>query len=399
MWQRRLKLGTYFRISVYVHWSFAFLVAYAGYAGLQDGPIGAAFAITVLFGMFVCVTLHEYGHALTARRFGIETLDITLFPIGGVARLMKIPRIPWQELLVAVAGPAVNVAIIVLLGSLVFWVPGLEIAWPARLLSDDQALEQFIEATNQPSWIGYWFLMLLVNTALIVFNMIPAFPMDGGRVLRSILAMGFEYRRATRIASNIGLVCAALMALAAFYFEIPTPGLIAIFICYAGLSEARQVDTIEPLRYLTVADVMIHSPPRVSMDHPVSDLLPQLRYCATTALPVVGPEEIVVGMLTLSQLTAAVQKDASLVNHAEGRTAGELARHDLPILTSEESLESVLTSGLGRNRQFAVADAEGRLIGLLDLDSLRSRAELGRTEKIAFSQTAAPHRPSENALR
>ena len=111
MWQKRLKLGTYFRIGVYVHWTLSFLVAYAAYEGYQGGLVGSAYFVLLLCGMLLCVTLHEYGHALTARRFGVETVDITLFPIGGVARLAKIPRVPWQEFLVATAGPAVNVVI------------------------------------------------------------------------------------------------------------------------------------------------------------------------------------------------------------------------------------------------------------------------------------------------
>ena len=210
MWQRRLKLGTYFRIGVYVHWSFGLLVAYVGYSGYQDGIIGAVFGIALLLGMFFCVTLHEYGHALTARRFGIETLDITLFPIGGVARLMKIPRIPWQEFLVAVAGPAVNVAILLTLGTALFFVPGLGMPASDQIWTE-AGQEQISQAIDSPTLLGYLLFMMVVNTVLVVFNMIPAFPMDGGRVLRSVLAMGLEYRRATRIASMVGVVCALCM--------------------------------------------------------------------------------------------------------------------------------------------------------------------------------------------
>lgn len=371
MWRRRLKLGTYFRISVYVHWSFALLVAYAGYEGYQDGILGTLFGVALLLGMFLCVTLHEYGHALTARRFGIETLDITLFPIGGVARLMKIPRIPWQELLVAVAGPAVNVVILMILGMTLLLIPGLGFPSLAALLTDPAAVDRVVESLNTPTVLGYLLFMMLANTALVLFNMIPAFPMDGGRVLRSVLAMGIEYRRATRIASYIGVVCAVLMGYLALSNGAVTAGLIAVFICYAGLSEARQVDTIEPLRDLTVSDAMIHQPPYLTIDTQLGELLHCLRSCPTTSVPVIGPEGIVTGILSMEDVSAAARSGAS-----PETTVGQMARHDRPILSPDETLESVVTRPLDGCRQFAVSDHHGRLVGLLDLDTLRIRAGL-----------------------
>lgn len=371
MWQRRLKLGTYFRIGVYVHWSFAFLVAYVGFAGYQDGLLGAAFGISLLLGMFLCVTLHEYGHALMARRFGIETMDITLFPIGGVARLMQIPRVPWQEFLVAVAGPAVNVVIVTILGTILFSVPQVGLPSLTELATDPDAAEAIYIAMNSPSVLGYLLSMLLVNTALILFNMIPAFPMDGGRVLRSILAMGLEYRRATRIAAYIGVVCAVLMFTAAIYNEVVTAGLIAVFICYAGLSEARQVEEMEPLRNLAVGDAMIFDTPYLGIDTPVAEFLQHHLLAPSKAVPVVDDRGVVVGMLLMADAMNALQH-----GHHCDVTAGQLLRADVPILSPHESLESVVSRPIAGRRQFAVADERGRLIGLLDLDTLRIRAEL-----------------------
>lgn len=371
MWQRRLKLGTYFRIGVYVHWSFAFLVAYVGYAGYQDGITGTAFGISLLFGMFLCVTLHEYGHALTARRFGIETLDITLFPIGGVARLMKIPRIPWQEFLVAVAGPAVNVVILMVLAAVLLLVPALGLPPLGQLLTEAEAQERLLDALNAPTLLSYLLSLVMVNSALILFNMIPAFPMDGGRVLRSVLAMGIEYRRATRIASYIGVCCAMGMLSLAMYHEAPIPGFIAVFICYAGLAEARQVSVVEPVRDLVVRDAMIHDPPFLTIDMQLDEVLHYLRSCPTTAVPVVGPEGIVTGILRMKDVSAAIQSGAD-----SATTVGQIARHDAPIWSPEEPLESIVTQPLDGHRQFAVAGLDGRLVGLLDLDTLRVRAEL-----------------------
>lgn len=370
MWQRRLKLGTYFRIGVYVHWSFGLLVAYVAYTGYQDGIVGMLFGIGLLLGMFLCVTLHEYGHALTARRFGIETLDITLFPIGGVARLMKIPRVPWQELLVAIAGPAVNILILLTIGLALLFVPGLGMPGRGEILTE-QGQEQIFLALDSPTLLGYLLFMMVVNTVLVLFNMIPAFPMDGGRVLRSILAMGLEYRRATRIASWVGVGCALCMFSLAMYHGRPMPGLIAIFICYAGLAEARQVDAIEPLRHLTVRDAMDHRPPSLSIDMPLGNLVESMRANPLPAVPVVGPEGKVAGILRMDDVSAAIRAGADSFT-----TVGMVARHDAPILSPDESLDSLVMRPLEGHRQFAVADQQGRLVGLLDLNTLRVRAEL-----------------------
>ncbi|KAA5540262.1 CBS domain-containing protein [Roseiconus nitratireducens] len=371
MWQRRLNLGTYFRISVYVHWTFSLLVAYVAYAGYQDGVTGMFYSVLLLLAMFLCVTLHEYGHALTARRFGIETLDITLFPIGGVARLMKIPRVPWQELLVAVAGPAVNVVIILLIATLLIATAGFGLPGFADVLENDQAAQRLEDALNAPSLLGFTVSIALVNLALVLFNMIPAFPMDGGRVLRSLLAMVVEYRLATRVASTIGIACALVMAALALYFGHPTAGLVAAFICYAGLAEAKQVDVIEPLRDLSVSDAMIHHPPRISIDVMLGELVEHLRSCPAPAIPVVAPGEVVTGMIRMEDVAVAVRSGAPA-----SLTVGQLADHDVPILSPEDPLEVVLTQSLAGRRQLPVADAAGRLVGLLDLDSVRARSGL-----------------------
>ncbi|MCC9603114.1 site-2 protease family protein [Stieleria sp. JC731] len=371
MWHQRLNLGTYFRIGVHVHWSFALLVAYIGYAGFQDGLVGTLFSIAVLLGMFFCVTLHEYGHALMARRFGIETLDITLFPIGGVARLMKIPRVPWQEFLVAVAGPAVNVAILVVLFTIWILLPDTVLPSPWLIFSSEVAEAQFAEAFNSLSWKGYMIAMIMVNSVLILFNMIPAFPMDGGRVLRSVLAMLLEYRKATRIASNIGIVCAVLMAIFAIQYQAYPAGLVAIFICYAGITEARHVDVVEPLRGYSVAEGMIVEPPTLLASMPLEQLIEWTKRSVTRCIPVVDEANFTVGMITISDVV-----DARRRNLDPATTCGELARHDIPVLPPYEALDSLVPTLPPRYRQFPVTDFDGRLLGLLDLDSVQDRLGL-----------------------
>src|SRR5688500_12655878 len=154
------------------------------------------FAIAQLLAVFLCVTLHEYGHSLAARRYGVETVDITLLPIGGVARLKRIPRIPIQEFVIAVAGPAVNVVIAVVIAGILSFVLGVR---SLQLLTLDMMglAPREIDLDLSPPLIAYAMDSLLISFAiflvainvwLVLFNMVPAFPMDGGRVLRSILA-------------------------------------------------------------------------------------------------------------------------------------------------------------------------------------------------------------------
>ncbi|MFG0261780.1 MAG: site-2 protease family protein [Novipirellula sp. JB048] len=378
MLERRLKLGRFLGIEVYVHWTFALLVAYVAFETRSEGPLGIAFGMAQLFAVFFCVTLHEYGHALAARRFGIPTLDITLLPIGGVARLQRMPRIAWQELVVAVAGPAVNVVIATLLLSGFYLFGGIEIL--AEILDIFVGPRPSLEAAPidaeisvAPSLLSFGVILLAVNIMLVLFNMVPAFPMDGGRVLRSVLAMVTPYRRATFLASRIGLACAILMAMIGVYFYTPGPVLVAMFIAYAGLSEARQVDVMESVRGLTVANVMTQSPMSIPMDASLDEIAKRWESTPAASLPVTAPGDIVIGVLRIKALLEAIQ--SNLNPHT---TAGEIADHNAPFALEYETLESAILRTGPRYRQCPVVDAEGCLAGWLDMDSMLVRGSLRR---------------------
>src|SRR5919197_213210 len=182
-----LTLGRFGPTTLRVHLTFFLLLAWIGFAAWQKGGAPAATAsvlfITLIFG---CVVLHEFGHILMARRFGIETPDVTLYPIGGVARMARMPEKPTQELAVAIAGPLVNVAIAFVL---FLFLPPIE---PDDLSRIEDPRVSFIAR------------LAAVNVFLVLFNMIPAFPMDGGRVLRALLAIKLGRARATQIAASLG---------------------------------------------------------------------------------------------------------------------------------------------------------------------------------------------------
>ncbi len=371
MLNRRLKLGTFWGIGLYVHWTFALLLGFVAFQTIEDGAVAVAFSLTIVLGVFFCVTLHEYGHALAARQFGIPTIDITLLPIGGVARLQRMPRIPWQELVVAVAGPAVNVVIASVL-AIGLVVSGLFTEILATIDSQGDADGALFGPVSISQFVFY---MMAVNATLVIFNMIPAFPMDGGRVLRSLMAMVMDYRKATVVASRIGLVCAGLMVLITLSSGSPNPILlmIAVFIGFAGMSEARQVNVIESVRGLRVMDVMVHSQVSLPIDMPLEEIARRWQSSGETAMPVLSPFGTVVGMIRLEDVCNAVAN-----GQASSVTAGQLIDHESSAGTvaMDDSLESVVQHIGNRGRQLAVVDHDGRLVGILDLNSMLPRGKL-----------------------
>jgi Zn-dependent protease len=392
---RRLKLGKYLGIDLYVHWTFGLVIAYVAFASSATGTEGMAFAVAQLLGVFLCVTLHEYGHAMAAREFGIATADITLLPIGGVARLKQMPRIPWQELIVAVAGPAVNVVIAAMLILGFFVLTDLSVLSATLryfigslvgLQVDEQTVATVLEVFTAPSAAGFAVTMLIVNIMLVLFNMIPAFPMDGGRVFRSLLAMSIDYRRATWIASRVGLGCAGVLAFLALTADPPRwiPVMIAGFVAYAGTAEARQVEVMESVRGLIASDVMVRTTDSLPMDMPLGQIVARWQSSSVTALPVVSIVGTVVGMLNLREVQQAVSAGVNLQT-----PAGQLINHEHPIraMRVDEPLDSALMRNGRHQRQIPVVDAEDRFCGIIDLDTMMLRSELTKSIRRGLSQS------------
>lgn len=231
-------------IDVKVHWSFVLVLAFGAFlygSGPAGWLVGSLYGVLTFLLLFVCVTLHEYGHALTARRFGIQTRSILLLPIGGVANLERMPEKPIQEFLIVIAGPLVNFAIAALLVPIVFLF-GTEAAsglGQTRVLMDNLA---------QPSIINLLLYLFLTNVLLGFFNLLPAFPMDGGRLLRSLLAMVMPYMQATRIAVFVGRLVAVGMALYGIFGGGISLLLIAFFVYVGGSAELEAVSSRAVLR-------------------------------------------------------------------------------------------------------------------------------------------------------
>lgn len=265
-----LKIGTFWGIPVFLHWSFALIFLYAAWEGFTSGsadPLRATGWLSGLFAaMFVCVLLHEYGHALMARRFGVKTHDIILTPIGGIARLETMPKKPIQEFWVALAGPAVNVLIVLIL----FFPVVHMLETDGRTLLDvlgEGVKSAFFDSKSEGgtdedaeilrnSWPFFWLMLLFVNCSLIVFNMIPAFPMDGGRVLRALLAMKFSHVKATQVAAFFGQIFAAGFVVLGFWKNNLTMPLIGFFIFNAARTEYGMVKLEDLLNRFTARDLL-----------------------------------------------------------------------------------------------------------------------------------------------
>ncbi len=230
---RSWKLGTLFGINVYVHWTFLLVPLIVLFNNLQLGTLALLpYALTLVAAVFGCVVLHEFGHALVARRFGIGTRDITLYPIGGVARLERMSERPWEEFWIAVAGPAVNVVIAALL---VFAV------WQQGALA---------EVPTVPVGADFLLTLAFLNAVLVGFNMLPAFPSDGGRVLRALLATQLGRLRATEIAAKVGIVTAVGIGfVGAWHFHNYLAIPVAMFLVFMGQQELAMVRYQERLRH------------------------------------------------------------------------------------------------------------------------------------------------------
>jgi Zn-dependent protease len=239
---RSFRLGRAFGIPLYLHPSFFLLPLLVLFMSRGEGAVRVALALAVLFAIFGCVLLHELGHALTARLFGVATRDITLYPIGGVARLEGMGSRPSQEVAIAVAGPAVNLVIFLLL------MPATFAALATGLVGGEG--DPIGAGGSTPLGFAAHFLTMLCfgNLGLLLFNMIPAFPMDGGRVLRALLSLGMGRLDATRIAAALGLVLAGGLAVFAIFAWLPQLLFVAGFVAFAGQMELLAMKQLEARR-------------------------------------------------------------------------------------------------------------------------------------------------------
>ena len=299
-------------IDVKVHWTFLILLGWFFFSfyketnSVETGLYGIGFVLAV----FACVLAHEYGHALTARRYGIRTRDITMLPIGGLASLEQMPEKPRQELVVALMGPAVNVVIGAVL---------------AVYLAATGQLANFQNEFNQFDPRFFAENLLLVNIALVLFNLIPAFPMDGGRVLRALLAMRWDRAKATRFAAGVGRTLAVGFVILGFIGGNYWLVFIGLFVYLGAGAESRQVTTRTALSGFSVSDVLMTQYTPLYVHEPIQRAVDILLSSQEKEFLVLDLEGLVVGVLTREGIVRALNsgqanlrvKDAALADPLE----------------------------------------------------------------------------------
>lgn len=341
------KLGRFWGIDVNLHLTFLLLLAYVG---LEDGARTGSFrggidAVLIYSSLFACVLLHEFGHAMAARHYGIPTRDITLLPIGGVARLERLPDKPRQELVIAIAGPLVNVA----LGG----------ALAAFLLLSGQSL--------LPLGAGETFnfaqRLLVVNISLVLFNMLPAFPMDGGRVLRALLAMALNPVTATRIAANVGRAMAIVFAGFALWYQMYILFFIAIFVWLAASGEARAMEGRAGAGALVVGRAMRTRFQVVTSGETIGSVAGRSATGRQIGYPVVD-EGRLVGMLMEGDVMDALGRTGPTTR------VGDVMRNGILVLHADDPLEPSVMRLAASGFPAAPVLWQDRLVGVLVLEDV-----------------------------
>ena len=344
----KLYIGKVSGIKIFIHWTFALLIAWIVYndvkAGLGMNDI--LWSITFVLSIFGCVTLHELGHSLTAQRYHIKTRDITLLPIGGVASLESIPEKPKEELLVALAGPLVNVVIALVLLPFVHW--------------PDTA-----DALQELSKVGgsnFLLSLLSVNLTLAVFNMIPAFPMDGGRVLRALLSYKMSRVKATRIAAGIGQALAVGFVILGFYGN-PFLVFIGIFIFLGAQSESNYVKTRALFSGVTIREVMMSQVPLLDATLTIREAAQQLLLGQNKSFVVMNQGQPV-GTLSQEEIIKALgeQGESTLVENAMDK--------NLMYLDAAISLEEGLKQLQLSKKSLALVSSQNALLGAVDAQNI-----------------------------
>ncbi len=345
------KLGTVAGTEVRVHVTFFILLAFVALQGMGDGQglAGALDAVLFVSAAFVCVLLHEFGHVSAARGYGIRTPDITLLPIGGVARLERMPEKPAQELVVALCGPLVNVVIAaglsLFLGLGFRWNPGL------------------FEAGGH-----FWEKLMSWNLMMVAFNLVPAFPMDGGRVLRALLGFVVDYERATRWAAALGQTIAVLAGLLMLLSGQASPVLllIAFFVFMAAGQEAAMVSQRQMFQGLRVQDAMITDFRAVPPDALLRDVVELLLSGTQHDFPVLNHQGDLLGMITRQRLVGA------LAEHGPAHPVGGILEPlDVQVPPRMDLVEAMGALDAATRPTLPVMDPlTGRCIGLLNTENV-----------------------------
>ena len=343
-----INIGSIAGTAIRIHFTFLLFLAWIFIASWVSGGSAAAWnGLAFLLLLFACVLAHEFGHIFMARAFGVPTPDVTLLPIGGVARLERIPEAPGEELLVAIAGPLVNVVI----GIVLIAVLGADLS-EGHLAALDSTKVSLIDR------------LAAVNIFLALFNMIPAFPMDGGRVLRALLAIRMGHVRATEIAATIGQLVAFALGFLGLFWN-PMLIFIAIFVYLAAASEAQLVAIRAMSRDVPVSAAMMTEFATLTPDEHIDAAVETLLRTSQSEFPVIDGGHRLVGLLGRSDMIRALKQLGP-----DARVAEAMSK-DIPTLGHRHYLEDAFRTLQEKSvPAVGIVDADNRLIGLVTSETV-----------------------------
>lgn len=367
-----IQIAKFFGIPVQVHWTFTLIFVYVFYEGMGNSMSWTEMGWVMAFvlALFACVVLHEFGHALTARRFGVDTRDIILSPIGGVARLDRLPEQPMHEFLVAIAGPMVNIAI----GALLSIIP---------LLSSEESRRNFVNFFMQvlypqsnffvsdPTPFQYFvFGMVALNIVLAVFNLLPAFPMDGGRVLRALLSLRLGRLRATQIAVYVGQLFAVVLVVAGLWYMHFITALIGLFVFFTAANEYRMVKLDGVLEGRMVRDVLRTQYTKLYSKDPLSLAMGPLSQGVERNFLVFDEWQNLLGILQEESILEAAKKE----NEGEQGPvlAGQLASNEFESILASDSLKFLFPKIQWKGHRILPVYDKGKLVGVVDRSALNN---------------------------
>src|ERR1043166_6632217 len=346
-----IPIGRVFGITLRLHVTFLLLLAWVGYEAFGVGGVSAArWELARVCLVFACIALHELGHSVVAEQLDVEVKSITLLPIGGVAALRRIPENPWHEIALTLAGPMVNAAIAVVL----FPFAGMP------------SLQELVTAlvTIPHSLGGLTRALVGTNIALFVFNFIPAFPMDGGRLLRATLALALSYRRATAIAATVGQGIAILFVLFGWMkFNAPILIIIGVFIFLGAEGEERMVRMRSLLRELEVDDVMSRDFAVLAPQAKVTDGLRMVYQTGQDDFPVMDGDQLV-GLVSRSAMVEAANKTGPDI------TVADVMDTEVPVVSPQDKVAHVYEEMMSEGHTSFPVLGGDRVIGLLSPENI-----------------------------
>ncbi len=355
---KKFQIIKLFGIPIQLHWSFALMFMAVFYIGIANGygSTGIFWLLMIMLSLFFCVVLHELGHALTARRFGIRTKDITLSPIGGVAMLDRMPEKPFQEIIVALAGPAVNMVIAGLLLLYFHFFPVgniLYLIYPENFYPSREVLLPFL---------------LVMNVTLAVFNLLPAFPMDGGRVFRGLLSLKWSRLRATRIASVAGKIFASAFTIFGIYNGDYVLAFIGVFIFSMANQEYKYVKFESSLREHLVAEIYRDLFKVFQITDSLQTVLAELKKGLENSFLVYDNQNLIGVIYEKNVLSGLKENEEALV--------GEYTVYGYEQISTEDTIKTAYAKMQSAGVNILAVFENGKLVGVLDSSMINNFVRL-----------------------